>query len=480
MAEPTDSLSNGCILDTMTTSLNAKDYMALNKLLNKANLQFCNATSLQGNVTEFLKAAKRIFSQDPEELDHDIAVEVVERVMDLTPFDQALEVFTVEEIGHAVTSHVITLVRLACKVLSRSQPKGLFAGTGLIDLILEQLFDASTELEIVNEIEKCLKQLTSDALIRRRILKDNLQLLMRVRSQFDPICASRFLALMNCILPHIDLSEFQDGLFIFDETEIHKALDKDIILFINLTDYYSSYLRTLGATGEQQKSSSWLLGRMLGVVIPAYGKLYKQIHEYYMIETFARRYLFRLFREISMLKDDRYFEKLDSEYLNLTPSNPDFSEFIKSIKPSYLMRVQHDCILRNLTVTPSNLMVWRNLISEESSFNQVKDILTSDAILSLPYYEQMVLLQKLTCYEHSARYLLNDLSKVMSNTLDDKSGSITEPETSELRREVLENLLMFDSEMLNVWSQPTREAYRLIVNGERVQDSTAHVADTYL
>lgn len=118
--------------------------------------------------------------------------------------------------------------------------------------------------------------------------------------------------------------------------------------------------------------------------------------------------------------------------------------------------------------------------SEKQSFDQVKDNLTSDAILSLPYSEQMVLLQKLTCYEYSARYLLNDLSKVMSNTLDDKSGSITEPETSELRREVLENLLTFDSGMLNVWFQPTQEAYRLLVNGGKVQDSMAHVADTYL
>lgn len=480
MAELTNNLSSDCLLDAITTSFNTKDYATLNKQLSRANLQLCNATSLPGNKTEFLKSLKEIFSQAPEELDHSTAAEVFERVIGLTSFDQVLEAFTVEEMGHALSSHVINLARLACKVLSRSQPKGLFAGTGLIDLMLEQLFDASTELDIVSEIEKCLEQLTSDALIRRRILKDNLQLLLRVRSQFDPICTTRLLALMNGILPHTDRSEFQDKLFIFGETEIHKALDKDIFLFINVTDYYVSILKIVGATSEQRQFSIWVLDRVLSVVIPIYGKIYKQMHEDYMIETFGRKYLFSLFKEISMLSDSHYFEELDSRYLNLTPSNLDFSEFMKFIKPSYLMEVQHDYILGNLTVTPSNLMAWRNLISEKQSFDQVKDNLTSDAILSLPYSEQMVLLQKLTCYEYSARYLLNDLSKVMSNTLDDKSGSITEPETSELRREVLENLLTFDSGMLNVWFQPTQEAYRLLVNGGKVQDSMAHVADTYL
>ena len=62
----------------------------------------------------------------------------------------------------------------------------------------------------------------------------------------------------------------------------------------------------------------------------------------------------------------------------------------------------------------------------------------------MPYMEQMVLLQRVSQYPHSAEYLLNDLPKVMSNLISNGNGEVIESETVALRRETIENLLKYD------------------------------------
>lgn len=413
-------------------------------------------------------------------MDYETATSAVGQIVRLLPFEQVLAVFTVEDLTLAIESHVEELVLLACEVIGRSDPKGLLASSRLVDVLLETLFYETTSLAVVTKIETTLELLSSDDLIRRRILHDNNSLLMHIRSSSNAVLLTRYLSLLQCILVHLESSEYEDKLYIFHEHDIRQALEADVFLFISLTDFYTSLIKDLKQKSLLGRSGLSNMKRVLEVVIPTYGKIYAQRDELLIVKIYAQKRIFSLFREISMLEDLGYFDCLDIQFLHLSPDNSDFSEFLKFINPLYLMKIQRDYIFDTLVVSPSHLPTWRNFISNEESFDILKGKLNPKAILSLPYFEQMVLLEKMTNYLYSTHYLLNELPRVMSNLLDDEERSITEPETFELRRAVLENLLSCGDAILDVWSEPIKGAYRLIVNGGTAQTSATQVATAHL
>ncbi|SCV00318.1 LANO_0F06260g1_1 [Lachancea nothofagi CBS 11611] len=482
MQKDTEMSTHEVLLKRLNTCIVTKNYAEFNELLSEAQLQFSTALSFHGQeVTEFLANMKQIMSEDSyPELDYDMAVDVVGQIVRMVSFDQILGVFEVGDLMNVFNSNVPSLIKLACRVIQRSDPKGLFAGSGLIDLLLIQLFDTKTDVGVIAEIESALKELSCDVLIRRRILGDNAVLLMRTKTNSDPICTARLLELLQSIFPYANSGELNNKLFIFSGKNIIESIDRDIFLFIAITNYYSRLLEVVRNKNESGHSGARILNHILNEVIPTYGKLYREQETHFTAWNYGRKYIFNLVKEISLLRESEYFRLLDEKYLHITASNPDFLEFLKFVNPAYLIENQGKAIMDMLRVTPSHLAVFRNLISNESSFNTIKEKLNADRILEMPYIEQMVLLQKLTSYDYSAYYLLNNLSKVMSNVVDDKAGRITEPETFELRREVLENLLLLPNDFLNVWADPIKKSYRGITTGSEDHGSFAEVADVYL
>ncbi|SCU98403.1 LADA_0H12794g1_1 [Lachancea dasiensis] len=470
------------LLNQMNNCINAGEIIELNGLLRKAHLQLANATNLEGAETpEFLTKMKSLLSQEIEsELDYDSAIEIFAQALELVSFDLILELFSVQDLVLALQSNVTGLVRIACKALQRSDPKGLFASSGLIDVLLLQLFEPGTDLGIVTEIESVFESLVSDTLIRRRILSDNVSLLLRIKLQGDPILLSRLLDLLQVLVLFADCSELNEKLFIFCEEDIRKSLDSDIFAFIAITNYYSALLASIRSEKCSKHGGAWIRTHTMDVVLPTYGSLFANAENDSVAKLYGRQSIYSLFKEISFLDDFGYFERLESEYLHLSPSNADYEEFLKFVNPEYLIHYQRESLLHHIQVTPSHLAAIRNLISSLSSFELLKPKLTADRILDMPYYEQMVLLQKLTEFGYSAEYLLLSLSKVMSHLLDDSSDPVTEPQSFELRRTVLENLLSLGDDALNVWALPIKKAYRSIMTGVVDNGDSAQIADTYL
>lgn len=91
--------------------------------------------------------------------------------------------------------------------------------------------------------------------------------------------------------------------------------------------------------------------------------------------------------------------------------------------------------------------------------------------------EQMVLLQRVSQYPHSAEYLLNDLPKVMSNLISNGNGEVIESETVALRRETIENLLKYDQ---SVWHIPLMDEMIKITGGRPRSQVQTSLASSYI
>ncbi|SCV02693.1 LAME_0H04236g1_1 [Lachancea meyersii CBS 8951] len=482
MDPETRKLSHQILLDRLNCSIAQRNIKKINELMSRAQVELGHINNLQvSEASDFLIEVKELISEEPhQELDYDLVIDVLEQVISRMPFDQIIEQFSLEDLSSSIESYVPKLVKLACKVIQRSEPKGLFAGSGLVDLLLSRLFNSETDVGSVTEIENVFRQLSSDKLIRRRILSHNSKHLIHVKAGFDPICLARLVELLQVMVPFLDCSELNEKLLIFSEEEIVKSINTDIFLFIAITNYYIGLLESTRSKLEYDRSSAWLVTHILDVTISTYGKLYSTAEELSEVRTYGKQCIFGLFKQISLLEDQEPFKRLDHQYLHLTESNPEFSEFQKFINPLFLISEKRSIVLENLKIRPSHLATLRNLISNERSFDAIKEKLVSDQLLSMPYYEQMVLLQKMSSYDYSALFLINNLSKVMSDLLDDKAGRITEPETVELRRQVLVNLLRLGDEALNVWNEPLKNSYRSFTLGIKAGAGAAQVADVYL
>ncbi|CEP64199.1 Hsm3p LALA0_S10e04742g [Lachancea lanzarotensis] len=483
MDESNHSPGFQALIERLNASLTLRNTVELNSVLNRAQLELGGNASLSRVVgtSEFLTESKELLMQEElPQLNYDLLIDVVGKMISLVPFDQLMEQYSPQDLRLSIESGVPGLVKLACRVVQRSEPKGIFAGLGILDSILSLFFDPTTETGTVTEIENVFKALRSDSLVRRRLLGHNGKYLIRVKSELNSIILARLVDLLGLMIPFVDCSELNLKLFLFSEQEIVKSIELDIFCFIAITNYYTDLLCLCGPQLQYDKASAWLVTHALEVVIPAYGNLYANAQNDSVLRVYARRYIFRLFAQISMLEDQEHFKQLDNQYLKLTESNPDFIEFRKFINPLYLISEKKSLVLDQLRVDPSHLAELRNLISNEHSFNEIKEQLMPDRILSLPYYERMVLLEKLTSYEYSMLFLINNLSKVMSDLLDDKDGNIRETETVILRRQIFENLLNVSDETLNVWKSPVLNSYRAIISGVRNDGGAAQVADVYL
>ncbi|SCU89044.1 LAFA_0E15896g1_1 [Lachancea sp. 'fantastica'] len=471
------------LIDRLNASLTLRNIDEVNSELKRAQIELGNSSLVDVvGISEFLTESKEVLMMQERlpHLDYDLLIDVVGRMISLMPFDQLMGQFSPQDLSLSIESGIPALAKLACKVLQRSEPKGLFAGLGLLDLILFLLFDPTTDTGTVTEIENVFKALSCDSLVRRRILSHNGKFLIGVKTELDPVLLARLVDLLSSMTPFVDCSELNEKLFLFSEQEIIKSIDIDIFLFISITNYYTDLLYSCGPKLQYDRSCAWLVAHVLDVAIPVYGKLYANAEDDSIVRLYAERYIFRLFAQISMLDDQKHFKRLDQQYLKLTDSNPDFPEFRKFINPFYLISEKKNPVLDHLRVDPSHLAELRNLISNECSFDEIKKVLVPDRILSLPYYERMILLEKLTSYEYSSLFLVNNLSKVMSDLLDDKDGSITETEIVELRRKIFENLLNLSDESLNVWKTPVLNSYRAIITGARNAGGAAQVADIYI
>lgn len=453
----------------------------VNKELERCLVNLNSLNSLSENPSKLLANIKRILieSHSNSGLDFDLMLELLTALISKCPFEDVLSVFSIDDLIMSLQSDMLPLVNAACKVISRSYPKGLFANSQVFDILLNLYFDVNTDISVVNCIESALSELSSDELVRRRILVNNLPVLMAVRKGVEPIQMARLLQLLSIQCEYIDRSEFDEKLFTLQTAEIVKILDLDIVMFIHVLVYYTGLLRIANIIEVDAQSHEWMLKYALAT-IPTFGKVYAERETYPDVKYFARSYLFKFFRTISYLEDDSYFRSLDENFIKISEENEYLKDFLSFVHPGYLFKYHSSLLKQYTNVIPSKLGVIRNIVSDPQCFQLIKGQITADSILSMPYIEQMVLLQKLSQFSYAVQYLVHSLPKVMSNLIQKEGGDITESETVALRTETITNLLKYEPSDLDAWYIPLTDELAKIhgfstKNAARTQVTSSYV-----
>lgn len=466
---------NNLVVDLVSTD--AKDanklIERLNSTINECSLQLNVLTNIPFSTNQSLLSIKTLllFSSSSsssliENLDYDTLLEFLKILINLTSFENILETFNINDLQMALKSDTVPLVQCACLIISNSYPKGIFASTIIFDILLDLYFSEDTSIIIINEIDKIWAKLLSDQLIRDNILKNNYQFLDVIKKNLKSIPMVRLLNLLNILLENIhSQNEFNSDLFLFRNDTILKILNDDILLFLHIVKYYSEWFTYIGNNQNQY----WLL-EYLKPVIYLMGSIFEQRDQYHDLMVFAKISLFKFFQEVSYLScssvesDMQIFKELDEKYLHVSVENEFIDDYLSFINPEYLY-VSYRSIIENYVVlTATQLPIFRNLITCKNTFELIKNELNSESILSLPYLEQMVLLQKMTQYDYSINYLIYQLPKVMTNLIDNNDNHIKEPETVKLRNEIIDSLVKVSPEVLNIWYKPLQAEYAKIRN----------------
>ncbi|KAL3234826.1 DNA mismatch repair protein HSM3 [Nakaseomyces bracarensis] len=439
----------------------------LDEVIDRCNI---NLVSYEGSPTlemdRTLGIMKQIVTSDQVyPIDYGALMTLLSALIMKYPFERLIELFTVSDLEGALLAPIERLNGMACLIIANSDPKGLFASTEMIDILLGKYFDPKSGIELINNIELVFNRLATDELIRRRVLKNNLPLLLRVKNKTkDVLIATRLLELLKICFEYITFSEFNENLFIVSGTDIKESIDVNILLFINICTYYCNLFETTRFLTVGNLKNQWRL-KHLQKIIPIFGELYRDINMYPDVQQYGLSYLFKVLKQISFLDDKSYFNDLDKNYIKISNTNEYLLDLLSFVDPGYLYQYHANIVKTKGHVSPSEITILRNLMSNEDCFDLIKKNISAEDFLVMPYLEQMVVLQKMSQYRYSASFLLMHLPKVMSSLISKEQTEITEPETAQLRIEVIENLLTSEVEELNVWYEPLRGLLTRIKTG---------------
>lgn len=449
----------------------------VNEQLERYLLNLSSISTLKVDPKRSLANIKRWITapNDEYKLDYDLLLEILSKLIAISSFEDVLAVFSIDDLAMSLNSGIPSLVKAANQVISRSYPKGLFANSKILDILLDLYFDESQEISVINSIEQSISNLSSDELIRRRIVINNFPKLMAIRKKFEPTSMARLLEILSTLCSYMDHTEFNEKLFVIKPDEILKSLDIDVVLFIHILGYYTDLLSNVDIIEVDGPSHKWIL-RYIKIAAPTYGKIFEQLDEFTDVKYFARSYLFKFFRRLSYLEDSSIFKELDDAYIHLSPTTTYLTDFLSFVNPAYLFEYHPKLVTRTTELTPSKLGIIRNLVADPACFSMLKSHITAEAILAMPYMEQMVLLQRFSQYPHCSNYLLHELPKVMSNLISSEDRNITESETIALRRETIENLLKYES----VWHTSLRDELIKIQGGRPRTDLHTDIASSYI
>ncbi|EDO17206.1 hypothetical protein Kpol_1035p19 [Vanderwaltozyma polyspora DSM 70294] len=470
------------VVDEIVNSLQARPLPDdINSIIEKCSLNFGISTTTLKGSKRILEGIKSVILDDTvvSSVDFELLLNLLQTVVNLCPYDDVLSVFTIEDLKNSLLSDFEPLMIVSTDVISHSYPKGILSSTELFDILLNLLFDKETSIPVVNSIERAFGNLSCDELVRKRILENNLPLLVNIKNNFEMITRSRLLDLLTSLFRYIEKHEFDEQLFITNDNEIKKILDIDIFMFLHITMYYNKLLDELQIREFSKDTKYWVLQYLIPI-FDSFGSIYADLEENIEVKLYGLSYLFKLFRNISFLEDETIFRKLDVSFLKISNSNEHIIDFMSFVKPNYLLKYHKELVLDLSVVSPSKLGILRNLIGDEQCFNEIEEHLTSNSIIALPYLEQMVLLEKLSQYEYSTVFLINTLPKVMNNLIHSQDSDVTEPETVRLRENTIENLLRFGATVLDIWGLPLREELNQIRFGRTNKEAEAHVASSYI
>ncbi|CAI4037502.1 hypothetical protein SMKI_02G3790 [Saccharomyces mikatae IFO 1815] len=452
----------------------------INALLRKCSLNLVTIASLPDmNVKPLLATIKRLLTSNNtyDSLNYDYLLDIVDKLVPMTDFDDVLEVYSVEDLMKALQSGIAPLRVAACKVIENSQPKGLFATSNIIDLLLDILFDEKVDNDKVTaSIERTLERLSTDELIRRRLFDNNLRYLINVKSRMQTVSFVRLIDFLAIELPLISGPEFKEALFCFTKHEVLKSVD-DILAFIELVNYYAKFLLAIRNQGKY-----WAL-KYIEKTLRVFAQLFEDTENYPDVRDFSTNRLLQLFAEVSRIEEDEYslFRSIDKDFLKIGSETKLVNEWLELINPHYLIKYHKDLVNNSFHVSGYSIEISRNLVADQECFIAIKNKFNSEVILKLPYLEQMQVVETLTRFTYSSEFLLNELPKVMGSLVGGSAGAIVDLETIHYRNCALKNLLDKGEKNLSIWYEPLVREYSRAINGKNYsKDSEPKIADDYI
>lgn len=444
----------------LTTGGSDATFAESSKLIERCNLALISFTGTPTAVMDdTIKLMKSILaSNESYNIDYDQLMDLMSQMVIKYPFDRILELFTVEELALALNSPIERLNIMACVVVEYSEPSGLFASTTLIDILLQKYLDEDSSVNLVNSIEKVWKKTAQDELIRRRILENNYNFLSEVKNnEPNSLVFTRLLELLKICFTYLKSTEFRNSLFLISKKMIMDAVKDNILVFISICEYFTSIF-SIVQDQKSQNPSKIICVRNCENTIMLFGDLFQNRSEFPDIEQFALSYLFKMFKILSYFDDLIVFEKLDNGYIHIEDGNEYLTDFLSFISPQYLYKKHLNIIKSKGHVRPSEISIIRNLCMSSDCFDIIKKNITAEDILAMPYLEQMILLEKMSQYDYSVKFLAQHLPKVMGSLISKDVKELLDRETFDFRLQVINNLIEWDVEQLHIWYEPLTEA----------------------
>jgi len=394
------------------------------------------------DIKSLLTTVAEVLNNENLNIDFNKVIELLDAVLLNLSFEEVVELFKFDSMVKALNSPNENLQILALKVSSKSTPTDIIANTEVIPKAVELLASKDTSIRVVNEIEKGLGVLLKGELIRRRLLSDNVvSTLFDMKSSKDTTLKTRLLDLVIQLLPFVLEHELTQELYCFEDF----LGDGDILYTLNLIRFYTEILNIV----DSSLNNHWLLNN-IQPQIEIIGKLYADRYENTDIEYFALTEISLFLKKLSYVSVYS-FKSIDHKYVKLTKD--DFF-LLATLNPSYLA-TSYSSLLKNINVSADNIPVFRNVISDKTSFELIKPKLTTEKLLRLPYLELVAMLVKLSEFQYSAKYLLEELPQIMNKLL--QGQNIVEPESYSLRKATIENLVNYPDETLDIWKEALNE-----------------------
>lgn len=408
----------------------------------------------QKSIKSLLAATVKILYKTDLDIDFNLLIELLDAILSHLDFETVINVFQFESIVEALNSPNQNLQILALKVSSKANPPDIISNTEIIPKAINLLSTAGSSIRLVNEIEKMIGTLVRGELIRRRLLSEGVEsILLKMKNSKNTELKSRLLNIVTLILPFVQEHELSKEFYCFTDF----LADNDILYTLNLIQFYNEILDIVDST----LNKSWLLENT-SPQAEIIGKLYASRTENTDIEHFAQIEISLFFKKLSKISPE-IFSPIDKSYIQLKSSD---TFLLASLDPGYLA-ISHPNLLKTIDVSVATVPILRNLISDTKSFDIIKQNLTADKLLRIPYLEFVAILVKLSEFQYSAKYLLDNLPRVMNKLL--QGANVVEPDSYALRKDTIENLAQYPDQDLNVWREPLKDEYYKLIHGKPAQ-----------
>lgn len=423
-------------------------------------------------LTSFVPLLSRILKSD---LYADVYAELLMAMLDQLRFADAMKFFPAEAVVDALKSPAYAVVYMAIHVIKVNLVQGdldvvkfLLESPALQAVTQRVLNSVDIPISIVSDTEESVRLFSEQEIFdvsKWRFLNSvHLSSNMKDASLLARYLAVvRFLALKFSPEEARQLSDFDMAIILNADPE-----EADPFLASLLIDFYSDMVKkvplylvknaidqcVLNFVERRRLSQyNFIINPALSDLIAAVSHASREYQEHLLLK-FQQNPELGTF-DFSSSDDVRYFCKLD---LSMISTKKSFFDGNFSKWTFQLVSYAHFCCLIHL-------------IDNEDFFNVLVESrkLEDEKLNKLPLNLLFELVERLTRHDYSSHHLLHKLPRVVLTHFMAVESNIVNPEIWELKKQALQNLLMYRKVDLGIWHQGLSHCYREMLEGREVR-----------